>query len=62
MHARIQKVLSEGSDSDSVLFCIYVQLVKIPLKAGHRQPVSETPFKWRFACGPKMAEHCVLAW
>ena len=22
---------------------------------GHHRPASETPFKWRFACGPMMA-------
>ena len=25
--------------------------------AGHHRPTSETPFKWRLAGGPKMAEY-----
>ena len=37
-HARIQKVLPEGS----------------------YRPASETPFKWRFACVPLVAQHCWL--
>ena len=30
------------------------EMIQIPLKAGHHQPASETPFKWRFAGGPMM--------
>ena len=29
--------------------------IKIPLLAGHHQPASETPFRWRFAGVPMMA-------
>ena len=29
--------------------------IVIPLKAGHNWPASETPFKWRFAGWPIMA-------
>ena len=32
---------------------------KIPLKAGHHRPASETPFKWRFAGMSMMFEHCM---
>ena len=27
---------------------------------GHHRPASETPFKWRFAGVPMMAQHCWL--
>ena len=30
--------------------------IQITLKAGHHRPASETPFKWRFAGGPMMAQ------
>ena len=30
-------------------------------KAGHHRPTSETPFEWRFAGGPMVARHFVLA-
>ena len=36
--------------------------MKILLKAGHHRPASETPFKWRFAGVPKMAQHWMHAW
>ena len=36
--------------------------IQIPLLAGHQRPASETPFKWRFAGGPTMAQHGMLAW
>ena len=29
-------------------------------KAGHYWPISETPFKWRFADEPIVARHCLL--
>ena len=31
--------------------------IQIALKAGYHRPASETPFKWRFAGGPMMAQH-----
>ena len=34
--------------------------IQIPLKAGQYRPASETPFKWRFAGGPIMAQHNTL--
>ena len=35
--------------------------IQIPLLAGHQRPTSETPFKWRFAGGPMLAQHWMLA-
>ena len=35
---------------------------KKTLKAGHHWPASKTPFKWRFAGGPMMAQHWMLTW
>ena len=32
-------------------------MIQIPLLAGHQQPTSEKPLKWRFVCGPMMAQH-----
>ena len=31
--------------------------IKMSLKAGRRRPASETPFQWRFAGAPMMAQH-----
>ena len=36
--------------------------IQIPLLAGHQRPASETPFKWRFAGGPMMAQYWMLDW
>ena len=36
--------------------------IQIPLLTGHQRPASETPFKWRFAGGPMIAQHGMLAW
>ena len=36
--------------------------IQIPLLAGHQRSTSVTPFKWRFAGGPMMAQHGMLAW
>ena len=60
-HARIQKVLSEGvqlCNSDNVFFFSFFrgERIEISLKSGHRRPASETPFKWRFAGVPMMAQ------
>ena len=33
---------------------------QITLKAGHHRPTSDTPFKWRFAGGPVVAQHWML--
>ena len=44
------------------LFCFVRGGIKKPLLAGHDRPVSETPFKWRFAGMPMTARHWMLAW
>ena len=31
--------------------------IQIPLKVGQHRRTSETPFKWRFAGGPMLAQH-----
>ena len=60
-HVRIQKVLSEGVQLLSVFFVFFSLMrggrIKIPCLVGHHLPVSETPFKWRFAGRPIMAKH-----
>ena len=62
-HARIQKILSEGSNFDNVFFFQMMRGGRIEktLSAGHHQPASETPFKWRFAGVLMMAQHRILA-
>ena len=48
-HARIQKVLSEGSNSDMFFFVFFLRGARLqrPQKAGNYWPASETPLKWR---------------
>ena len=57
VHARIQKVLSEGSKFDNVFFFFFGGgggllmsggRIKMPLLAGHHRPASETPFEMAF--------------
>ena len=58
-HARIQKVLSEGVQQ-SFFVCFSLMrggMIQIPFLAGHQRPTSKTPFKWRFAGRPMMAQH-----
>ena len=61
-HARIQKVLSEGVLLCKVFWCVCVfqmirgKRIQILLKPGHHRTTSQTPFKWRFAGGPMMAQ------
>ena len=56
--ARIQKIVSEGSNFDNFFFSLMRGgRIRIPLLAGHQRPARETPFKWRFAGGPMMAQH-----
>ena len=31
------------------------------IKKGHHRPAGETPFEWRFAGGPMVVQHCMLA-
>ena len=68
-HVRIQKVLPEwGPTLTSFYFHFFSEnegeriQILVPLKVGHHRPASETPFKWRFAGGPMMAQHWMLAW
>ena len=44
-----------------VFFSNLMRGIQIPLKTGHIRPASETPFKWRFAGGPMMAQRWMLA-
>ena len=62
-HARIQKVLPEGSNFEFFLgffLLLRGERIQIPQYAGQHRPTSETPFKWRFACVPQVAQHCWL--
>ena len=52
MHARIQKVLSEGVRFDNNFFLVDEGIWS----------ASETPFKWRLAGVPMMTQHSMLAW
>ena len=58
MHAQIETVVSEvvklGSDNYKLIG--WGRRIQIPLKAGHYRPASDTPFKWRFAGVPIMAQ------
>ena len=55
-----RKLCQRGSNSDNVLFFSSFSMrgkrIQITIKAGQHRPASETPFKWRFAGGPKMAQ------
>ena len=46
-----------GSNLDILCSLVRRRRIQIPLLAGHQRPASETPFKWRFAGGPMMAQH-----
>ena len=39
------------------LFLMRGGRIQIPLLADHQRPASKTPFKWRFAGGPMVAQH-----
>ena len=60
LHERIQKVLSEGGSILPFFFFFFFfflvdegrERIQIALKAGPRQPASETPFKLRLAGMP----------
>ena len=45
-------------------FCFVFSLMREEgsILAGYHWPASETPFKWRFAGVPMMAQHWMLAW
>ena len=57
LRARIQEVLTEGSNFDNVFFSFNEGRERIQIKAGPYRPASETPFKWRFAGVSIMAKH-----
>ena len=46
-----------GGQPFFLFFLIRGKRIQIALKAGHHRLASETPFKWRFAGGPMMAQH-----
>ena len=63
-HARIQKILLEGVQLTLFVFVFLVdegREDKNTTKSGHHRPSSETPLKLRFAGGPMMAQHRMLA-
>ena len=55
-HARIQEVFSGGGSNFEIFFQVN-EWIQIPQKLDHHRPASETPFKWRFAGVPMMAQH-----
>ena len=56
VHARIEKGLSGGSNSDKVVFVRFRGArLQRPPKVDNYRPASETPLKWRFTGGPIMA-------
>ena len=66
IHARIQKVFSEGVqiNSDNV-FLVDEERERIlmpRLKCAIISVPTKSHFKWRFAGEPMMAQHCMLAW
>ena len=52
----------KGSNFDNFFLIYDGREIQTPLYAGHHWPASETPFKWRFAGVPLMAQHRMLAW
>ena len=59
-----RKFCQRGFNADNVFFffLFFFNLmrggrIQKPLLASHQRPASETPFKWRFAVGPMMAQH-----
>ena len=54
LHARIQKVCSEGVQRCQLFFLVDERIqIHVPLKAKHHGPTSETPFK-RATDGPTL--------
>ena len=47
--------------SPTFFFFVLDEVIQIPLKAGHHRSASETPFQWRSAGVPMMAQHWKLA-
>ena len=63
-----RKFCQRGSNFGNVFLLFFVCLffffslmkggrIQIPLLASHQRPANETPFKWRFAGGPMMAQY-----
>ena len=53
---------ARGGSNSRTFFSVFLLLLmrvedQIPLKVSHHRSTSETPFKWRFAGGPMMAQH-----
>ena len=66
---RSRKFCQRGPDFDNFFLFIFFfswcqrgGRIQIPLKAGHHQHASETPFKWCFVGVPMMAQHWMLSW
>ena len=52
-----------GSNSDKVYFCFFRRArLQRPPKVGNYPSASETPFKWRFASEPIIAQRWMLTW
>ena len=64
MHARIQEVLSEGSNFHIFFLFLVDKGREDPNTtiSGPTSDGSETPFKWRFAGVPMMVHYWMLAW
>ena len=57
-HARIHEVFFSGGPTLTTFFSLMrVKRIQVPLYVGYHRPTSETPFKWRFAGGPMVAQH-----
>ena len=53
-----ESFFQRGPNFDRVFQSILVdEWIQIPQKSGHHRPANETPFKWRFAGVPMMAQH-----
>ena len=64
-----QSAKQYGSKSGSMFMSVLIRVqnackgfffdewIQIPLKLSHHRPTSKTPFKWRFAGVPMMAQH-----
>ena len=49
---------ARGGPTLTMFFLMRAERIQIALKEeGHQRPASETPFEWRFAGGPMMAQH-----
>ena len=52
-----RKFCQRGSNYDFFLSLTGGGRINVSLLASHHRPASETPFKWRFAGVPMMAQH-----